>query len=363
MKILRTYILKEHVGPFLVTLSGLTMVMLVGNIVKLADLVITKGVSVFDILRLLLYLIPYLLSFTIPIAALIAMVMAFGRLSGDYELIAMRASGVAPARLILPLLTAALLISGGVLLLNDRVVPSSHLAFRQQLKTIGLKRPTAYLEAGTFIREFAPYIIFVYHIEGKMLYHVRIYEPQPNGPTRTILAARGEFESLPNERGVQMKLYEGTADEWDLKNPGSFYKVAFGSYAMMLSTYDKATSKLEKKLKEMTFGELVKERRRLRADQIDPLPISLELHRKIAVSFATVVFVLFGLAMGLGLHHQERLVIFVWVLGVTMAYYLAAIGMNAIVLKGWLPAWLAMWLPNLVGGAMGSLKLAQAVRH
>ncbi len=363
MKILRTYVLREHLGPFLVTLAGLTAVLLVGNIIKLADLVISKGVSVFDIIRLLLDLIPYLLSFAIPMACLIAMVLAFGRLSSDYELIALRASGVAPARLILPMLTVALLMSGVVLMLNDRVVPAAHLAFRRQLKTIAIKRPTAYLEAGTFIREFDPYIIFVYYVEGKTLYNVRIYEPQPNGPTRTILANRGEFESLPSAHGVQLKLYDGSADEWDPAHPGSFYKVGFGTYSMNLTADADASSRLQKKLKEMTFAELAQESRRMDAEGIDPLPITLELHRKIAGSFAALVFMTFGLTMGLGLHHHERLIIFVWVLSLFLAYYLATIGTNAMALKGWLPAWLAMWLPNIVGGTIGAVQLAKAVRQ
>jgi len=347
----------------LVALSGLTAVLLVGNVIKLAELVIAKGVSLFDILRLLIYLTPYLLSFTIPLAALIATVMAFGRLSSDYELIAMRASGIAPARLILPLLTAAFMLSGIVLLLNDRVVPASHLAFRRQAKAIGVKRPTAYLEAGTFIREFVPYVIFVYHIEGNVLSDVRIYEPQPNGPTRTILANRGTFEPLPGKQGVRLKLSDGTADEWDLQRPGSFYKIAFGSYTMNLTGDPEAVKQLGKKLKEMTFHEVLAERARLEAEGIDPLPVSLELHRKIASSFATWVFVLFGLGMGLGQEHHERLVSFVWVLGITITYYLAVIGTNAIAMKGWMPAWLAMWIPNLVGSGWGAMRLLRTVRQ
>ena len=206
MRILRTYVLKEHLSPFFVTMGGLTAVLLIGNIIKFMELVISKGVSLFDILRLILYLIPYALSFTVPMACLIAMVLAFGRLSTDYELIAMRASGVAPARLVGPLLTVGLILSAALLIVNDRLVPASHIAFRRQLKAIGIKRPTAYLESGTFIKEFPPYTIFVYHVEGQKLDNVRIYEPQPNGPTRTIIADRGEFDRLPSKQGVQLKL-------------------------------------------------------------------------------------------------------------------------------------------------------------
>lgn len=363
MRTLRIYVLREHLAPFFVTLGGLTAVLLVGNIIKFADLVISKGVSLFDILRLLLYLIPYMLSFTVPMACLVAMILAFGRLSTDYELIAIRASGVAPFRLVVPMLLVGLVISGVLLVVNDRVVPESHLAFRRQLKAIGIKQPTAYLEPGTFIKDFPPYIIFVYQVEGNKLFNVRIYEPQANGPTRTIIAERGEFEPLDDRRGVTLRLSSGTMDEWDPQNPGSFYKVTFTTYALVLRSDQDDPSKARKKLKEMTFKELVGERNTLGAEGIDPTPVSLELHRKTASSFAALLFVTFGLALGLRLHHHERLIGYVWILGIFVSYYLSTIGMNAVALKGWFAPWLAMWFPNLLGGAVGAVMVAHAVRR
>ena len=363
MRTLRLYVLREHLAPFFVTMGGLTAVLLVGNIIKFMELVVAKGVSVIDILRLLIYLIPYMLSFTIPMACLISMTLALGRLSTDYELIAMRASGVAPVRLVFPLLMIGVLFSVLLLIVNDQLVPTSHTAFRRQLKAIGIKQPTAYLEGGTFIKEFSPYIIFIYQVEGRKLYNVRIYEPQPNGPTRTIIAERGEFERLPSKRGVQLKLSDGTVDEWDPLHPGAFYKVTFTSYSMTLHSDQDDPNRMGKKLKEMTFKELLEQRKRLNAQDIETLPVSLELHRKIASSFAALVFVAFGLALGLRLHHHERLITFFWVLTVFICYYLGMIGMNAISLKGWLSPWLAMWMPNLVGGAVSSIMVARTVRR
>jgi lipopolysaccharide export system permease protein len=363
MRILRTYILREHLAPYVVTMGGLTAVLLIGNIIRFTELVVSKGVSIFDIIRLMLYLIPYLLSYTVPMACLVAMTLAFGRLSTDYELIAMRASGVAPIRLVFPLLLVGAILSASLVIVNDRLVPASHLAFRKQLKAIGIKRPTAYLEAGTFIKEFAPYLIFVYRVDGQKLEGVRIYEPQPNGPTRTIIADRGAFERLPSKRGVALKLYDGTVDEWDPLHPGSFYKVNFTEYAMTLRTDQDDPERVGKKLKELTFRELTAERGQLEAQGIETLPVSLELHRKIAASFAALVFVAFGLALGLRLHHHERLTSYLWVLGIFMTYYLASIGMNAVALKGWVAPWLAMWFPNLAGGAVSSVMIAHAVRR
>ncbi|MBI3321549.1 MAG: LptF/LptG family permease [Candidatus Omnitrophica bacterium] len=362
MRVLRTYILQEHLAPFLVMMGSLTATLLVGNIIKFTELVIAKGVNVFDILRLMIYLIPYLLVFTVPMACLIAMVLAFGRLSGDYELIAMRASGIAPIRLVSPLLVVGLILSAGLLIVSDRIVPASHLAFRRQLKAIGLKQPTAYLESGTFIKDFTPYVIFIYQVDGRKLNNVRIYEPQPNGPTRTIIAERGEFEQLPDKRGVRLKLSDGTVDEWDPLHPGSFYKVTFTVYSLSLSSGNEDPESIGKKLRELTFKQLAAERTRLSAEGINTLPVTLELHRRIASSFAALVFVAFGLAFGLRLHHHERLVSFLWVLGVFMLYYLSTVGMSAIALKGWLPPWVTMWMPNFVGGAISGVLIAKAVR-
>ena len=363
MRILRTYILQEHTGPFFVTMGGLTAVLLAGNIIRFAELVIAKGVNVFDIIRLIIYLIPYMLGFTVPMACLIAMTLAFGRLSTDYELIAMRASGIAPVRLVFPMLLVGGVISGLLLVNNDFLVPASHLAFRRQLKAIGIKQPTAYLEAGTFIKDFPPYIIFIYQLDKRKLYSVRIYEPQPKGPTRTIIADRGQFERAEDKRGVQLKLYDVTVDEWDPLHPGSFYKVTFTTYAINLRTDQDDPERIGKKLKEMTFKELRSERRQLRSQAIETLPISLELHRKIASSFAPLVFIAFGLALGLRLHHHERLIGYVWVLGIFLVYYLLVIGMNALALKGWVGPAIAMWTPNLLGVGMSSLMIVRAVRR
>ena len=363
MRILRAYVLREHAAPFFVTMGGLTVVLLIGNIVQSTELIVSKGVSPFDIVRLILYLIPYLLSFTVPMACLVAMTFAFGRLSTDYELIAMRASGVPPIRLVFPLLLVGMVISVALVIVNDRLVPASHLAFRRQLKAIGIKQPTAYLEAGTFIKEFSPYLIFVYRVEAQRLDGVRIYEPQPNGPTRTIIADRGEFQRLPNKRGVQLRLYDGTVDEWDLQHPGSFYKVNFTDYTMTLRTDQNDPDRMGKKLKDMTFKELLVERQQLAARAIETLPVSLELHRKIAASFAALIFVAFGLSLGLRLHHHERLIGYLWVLGIFMTYYLLSIGMNAVALKGWVAPWLAMWCPNFVGAIVSSVMIARAVRR
>ncbi|MBU4149913.1 MAG: LptF/LptG family permease, partial [Candidatus Omnitrophica bacterium] len=150
MKILRSYILKEITVVFFFSLLIFTFALVTGNMIKLADLVINKGINIILVGKLFLYLIPFLLSYTIPMSVLSAMLIVFGRLSSDNEIAAMRANGVNLYRLTIPLLIGGLVLSLFSIILNNRILPESHFTSRKIVKNIGVKNPAAYLETGTF---------------------------------------------------------------------------------------------------------------------------------------------------------------------------------------------------------------------
>ena len=217
-------------------LGVLTFVMILGNLIKIAELVINKGVDIFSVSKLFLFMIPYLLTYTLPIAALTAVLLSLGRLSSDNEIVAIRASGINLFSLILPLLIVGIILSLMLVIFNDRVIPYAHYATRKTLMEVGVKNPTAALEPGVFINSFEKYILFIYRIEENKLFNVRIYEPQgEDKPTRTIVAKRGEFIAIPEKNMVKLKLIDGTADEPDPENPTNFYKLNFKTYFMTLN--------------------------------------------------------------------------------------------------------------------------------
>jgi len=364
MRILRTYLLKEHAGPFLISLGVFTGVLLLGNLVKLADLVVNKGVGLDYLLRFILYLVPFLCSYTIPMALLTAILLAFGRLGQDNELTAIRASGISLWRLTGPVVVVGLVMSLAMMSLNDRLIPWAHFASRRMLKEIGLRRPGTLFEAGTFIKEFKPYIIFVYRIDGNKLTKVRIYEPQPGRTTRTIIAERGEFVPVPEKQVVRLKLLDGSSDEFDAQNPQTLYKSFFKTYFLTLSLAEGPHGRpLEKKPKEMTLAELRAEIDRLRLPGIDPLSLRLQLeyHSKIAFSFACLCFIIIGLPLGLLTKRGEKLIGFALSVVVFVWYYLLLLGANALAVKQYLPPAWAMWLPNLATSFIGCLCLYRSV--
>ena len=153
MRLIRAYLLREMLQPTGMALILFTFILLVGNLVKLADLLINKGVPVFSILQMFSLLIPTLLSHTVPMAVLTGTLLAFGRLSGDREILAMRTSGISLWAIAAPVLVVAVICSPGLTPITDRIVPWSHYATRQLLADIGISNPTAFMEPGTFIKE------------------------------------------------------------------------------------------------------------------------------------------------------------------------------------------------------------------
>ena len=337
-------------------LGVLTFVMLLGNLVKIADLVINKGVDLLSVSKLFLFMIPFLLTYTLPIAVLTAVLLSLGRLSSDNEIIAIRASGVNMISLITPLLSIGVVLSLLLVIFNDRVIPYAHFQTRKTLVEVGMKNPTAALEPGVFINSFQKYILFIYRIEDNKLTNVRIYEPQEGKPTRTIVARRGEFIAIPENKTVKLKLIDGTADEPDPSNPKNLYKLNFKTYFMTLNL-NQAQDKdsLEKKPKDMTISELDTEIDNLRKGGIDPTPLITEINKKVSLAFSCFIFILFGAPLAIITRRREKSINMGIAVITVGLYYLLFIGSEALSLQGAMDPNIAMWMPNAVFGIIGAI--------
>ncbi len=354
MKILRNYLLKEFFSSLILALGILTFVMLLGNLIKITELVINKGVDIYSVAKLFLFMAPYLLTYTLPIAALTAALLSFGRLSSDNEIVAIRACGINIFRLIFPLLTAGVILSLILVIFNDRVIPYAHFATRKTLKEVGIKNPTAALEPGIFINSFAKYVLFINKIEENKLFNVRIYEPQENKPTRTIIAKRGEFIAIPEKSIIKLKLIDGTADEPDPENFANFYKLNFKTYFITLNmSQANEVGEINKKPKDMTIQELTAEVKKLSGKKIDPTPLIIEIHEKLSLAFSCLIFILLGSSLAIITRRREKSINFgisVLIIGIYYSLFIAA---KALSLRGYLPPEIAMWLPNAILAAIG----------
>jgi len=243
---------------------------------------------------------------------------------------------------------------------NDRVTPYAHFARKRILAEIGLKNPTAALEPGISINSFEKYILFIYKIEQYKLSNIRIYEPQgEDKPARMIVAKRGEFIADPDQQIVKLKLIDGSSDEPDPDRPGSFYKLNFRTYFMTLNMAQKYNKdNIEKKPKDMTIQELQKEITKLKKERLDPAPIRnliTHINERLSLAFACLVFMLIGVPLAIITRRREKSINFGIAFLTVGVYYLMFMAAEALSLQGYVDPQIAMWVPNVVFAAIGTL--------
>lgn len=354
MRILRNYILEQLLLPFAVCFCVVTFIFILGNLVTLADLLVNKGVGLFDILQILLFFIPKLLNFTIATSALTAILLVFGGLAQHNEITAMRASGVNIFHIMLPVLILSFLLSVVNLILSDQLLPRVQLSYRKAMSELFLKNPSAYIEAGKFIKEFDNYIILTQKVDGNKLEGVTIYQKEEGKPTRTILARRGEIISSKADKTVMLKLYDGTSDEPNPDDPTSFYKLDFETFVMPPFKLGFSGGKaVVKKTKEMTIDELVEKITEVRVHEPGDQARRAELnelraimHKKISFSFAPFIFALIGLPIAIISRRGEAIISFSLAMGIVAVYYGLFVWAMAVGKRGMIVPEIALYLPN-----------------
>lgn len=342
--------LKELAGPFFAALMLSTLILAAGNIMQTADMVVNKGVDFLQVLKIFGLFLPYVLIFTIPISVLAAVLLGFGRLSGDNEVTTIRTSGISVYNVVAPVIVCGLIISLFNVPLNDRILPESEFAARKLVKSLGMKHPTAMLESGVFVKGFKDYILFIHGIKGNNLEDIRIYEPREGKPTRTIVAESGEIIPLPEEHSIKLRLNDGTADEIVPESPDDFYKVSFKEYYMTLNLENAInTSNIQKKAREKSIQELLADIAELGMDKkIDVVPLKIELHKKIALAFSNLAFVLIGIPLAITTHRREKFVGFGLAIILFLVYWALMLGGIAFAIRSVIPPWVGVWSANIV---------------
>lgn len=220
MKILSRYLLREHVGPFLAALGVLTVLMIVNQLARRMGELAGKGLPAQVIAEVFALSVPFILAMTVPMAVLVAVLYAFGRLSADNELSALKASGVSLRRLCLPILLAALVVDVGMVVFSDRVVPETNHALRKLLVDIGRKKPTFDLRE-QMVNEVVNGKLFLRSAKidrgTNRLYDVVIYDLGGRDLTRTIYADSGHMAFNEAQTDLYLTLYDGHLNEVDFR--------------------------------------------------------------------------------------------------------------------------------------------------
>lgn len=364
MRTLDRYIAREIVPPFVIALLVFTFILIIPVIIDLAEQLIAKGVPWTTILRLMVTLLPSTLALTIPMALLIGILVAFGRLSGDREIVVMLACGVSPYRLLQPVLALAVV---GWALTSWMVIgamPDANQAFREITQEIVMDRAEGEVRPRVFFADFPNTVLYVRDVPVGGGWE-DVLAADTSSPSKPIiyLARRGRMVVDRAARTIQMVLEDGTRHTTRLDDPTAYEILRFESTIVSLNPESVfPTVAPPKGDRELGVAGLKARIDEVRLAGQSPHNEIMELHKKFSLPVACLVFGVLGLALGASHRKDGTLASFVLGIGVIFVYYVIMFTAEALTKGGWVPAWLAMWLPNIVLGAAGVALLASRAR-
>jgi len=355
--ILDRYVLAELGPPFAIGVGVFTFFLFIDRIYQLTDLVITKNVPFALVLPLLLCMLPAFLALTLPMALLVAVLLGCGRLAGDLEVAALKASGVSPLRLFRPFMVVAVAVTLLIAWLTLVVSPWSSGAFQRQLFRILQSRATTGIKERTFSGAFNPYVIYVDDVSPSQVRLKGLLVSDERNPEelRFIVAREGRLLTDEVNRRITLRFLDGSINESDVGDLRRFRVTYFSLYDMTLPLESpiSAASKEDKPEKQLPLRALVSEAARLEREGQIATPYYVELHKRFALPVAALVFTLVGFPLGIRSHRGGRAVALAISFGIVVSYYVLYTSMEGVALRGRLPAGVAVWLPNVFFGVVG----------
>lgn len=235
------YILAAHVGPFVLAFTVTMFVFLLQFLIRFIDKIVGKGLDLWTILQLIALNLAWMVVLAVPMAALVAALMAFGSLASSGELTAMKASGMSFLRMLFPVIAAATLLAYGDLWFNNRVLPDANHRAKDLMSDIQRKKPTFLVRQGEFTDADAlpGYSILAKktfensnNLEGLVIYD----HTQPSG-TKVITAKTATFSFTREFDNLILNLRDGEFHEASTAQQSTDYRNgAFTTYQVRIPT-------------------------------------------------------------------------------------------------------------------------------
>jgi len=249
MFILWRYIIREHIGPFVFGLSIITLFLLLNLVFRELGKIVSRGLSLAVIGEFIVLNMAWMLALSVPMAVLIATLMAFGRLSGDGEITAMKAGGISILTILKPVIVSSILLALFLVWFNNKVLPDANYRTKLLASDIGRKRPTISLEAGVMYTDIEDYGILVGDLEEQpdTSYVKNVYiedNSDPNSSTY-ILAEHGKIYLDTWSGMLFLILFNGEMHELDLEKMEQYNRITFPRQKLSIPVPDMILSRTE----------------------------------------------------------------------------------------------------------------------
>lgn len=364
--ILSRALIRETLPSLALATGVTTFLLLIRALFMLAELFVSRGVAAGSAFRLLALNLPNILALTLPIGTLFAVLMTAARSSADSELTALQSCGVPLTRVARPLFLVAGVVFALNLLNMWWLMPRTNLEASLLRQKMRMSVGVALLQAKEFAEDFQGYLLYVDRIEPDSgeWHGIVLFDTRNPLEEQLVLARSGRFTSNQADGSATLTLQDATTHLLAPDQPGKYRRNSNRTLEIFLRPQGPSpTQRIRRGPPETPSSALLS--RIQGQDESSPrerIEARVELHKRVAIPAAALVFVLVGLALGIrnrrggkgfGLTASVLLVV---------VYYVLLINGELLAVSGRLPAAVGAWLPNLVLAGVGAVLFAHALR-
>jgi lipopolysaccharide export system permease protein len=347
-KIIDRYVMAEVAVPFLFGVLLLTFALVTGRLLKLIEMVVNRGVTLADVASLLGFIMPAFLELTFPMAVLIGVLMGFGRMSGDREIIAARACGISLYRISAPVFGFAIVVWALSSWLAFSVRPWANEHLRERLFALTQTRSTAGLKDKVFNRNLPGLVIYVDHISPRdgMLHGVLISDARNPPAQNTVIARTGKIVPDRANQSIMVRLYDGSMFGLEAHGSSS-HLTRFKIYDLNVRP-DADLEAQERDAGELSYGELEARIAAARAAGKPDYLAETEMASKFTLPVTTILFAAIGIPLGLKPARGGQGERFGVAIALFFVYYSLMRAGEGLAQRGRLNAFAAMSIPDIV---------------
>ncbi len=352
------------------------------EILLLSEIFITKGVPLKTTINILVYLLPSIIAFTLPMSVLMGILGGLSRLSSDSEIMAFKTLGISYKRLLWPIFIFSF---GGWLLtsfLTLYLAPRANYKWVQTLSKSVLAKVQLEINPREFNESLPDTVIFIQDISpDKSWQNIFVYLSRDRKEPKVILARKGRLNFYPEKKRAILELFEGTLHSYPEAESEKYRITTFKELDEEINVEGLFPSLSDKKrVREKDIKELITDlsliKKELKAQQEKPenrlimqqttrnyISHWVEIHKKFALPFACLVFAFLGLPLGASTRKGGRTSGFTISLGIILIYYVLITAGEKIAMDGKISAWAGMWGPNIILAGVGLYLFNKALKE
>lgn len=347
------YILSEISVPLLLGFFVYTFILLIQVIFKSADLLVRSEASTSLVLQLFALSLPAIVVLTLPMALLFGILIGIGRLSADSEITALRASGMSLFTLYRPVALLSVVILGINLYLMIEILPRGNKAFSDLRYNILEKAALSEIKPNAANVVFGSRLLYIFGGESKDHQWSKVFiADSVANPANSAITADSGY-AVPSGDGEEslLVLKQAISHRLDFAKVDNYDLLLQDDYQIRLMTgLQGAAGVIRRSLRELSFSEL---KQRASSDPSVKNLVAIEIQKRFGFPFACVVFGLVGMPLGIVGARSGRSAGFALSIGIIVVYYVVFNTGEESARDGTIPAWLAVWLPNILFAIAG----------